>query len=122
MKYQAHISRLLQLAGEPAGKADADAASILEFETALAKVSLDNVSRRNPHLLVHKMPVAEFAKLTPGFDFNDYLKARGAPAFPIINVSTPDFLTGLNSTLDSTSLDVIKAIWPRTTSRPTRPS
>ncbi len=109
MKYQAHISRLLQLAGEPAGKADADAASILEFETALAKVSLDNVSRRNPHLLVHKMPVAEFAKLTPGFDFNDYLKARGAPAFPIINVSTPDFLTGLNSTLDSTSLDVIKA-------------
>ncbi len=107
-KYQAHLSRLLQLPGEPAAKADANAAAILEFETALAKASLDNVSRRNPHLLVHKMPVADFTKLAPGFDFNDYLKARGTPPFTIINVSTPDFLKGLNAALDSTSLDVIK--------------
>ncbi len=109
MKYQAHISRLLQLAGEPASKADADAVSILEFETSLAKVSLDNVSRRNPHLLVHKMTVADFGKLVPGLNFADYLKARSAPAFPIINVSTPDFLKGVNASLDSTSLDIVKA-------------
>jgi len=108
-KYQAHISRLLQLAGEPAATADSNAAAILEFETALAKSSLDVVSRRNPHLLVHKMPMAEFTKLAPSFDFEGYLKARGTPAFPIINVSTPDFLKGLNATLDSTALDVIKA-------------
>jgi putative endopeptidase len=107
-KYQAHISKLLQLAGEPAAKADEDAAAILAFETELAKSSLDVVSRRNPHLLVHKMPVAEFTKLAPGFDFKEYLAARAAPAFPTINVSTPDFLKGLNTTLDSTPLDVIK--------------
>jgi putative endopeptidase len=108
-KYQKHIDRILQLVGDPADKAAAHAAAVLAFETELAKASLDRVSRRNPHLLVHKMAVADFEKLLPAFDFAAYVKERGAPSFSTLNVSVPDFIKGLNAAIESASLDTLKA-------------
>lgn len=108
-KYEQHIGHMLQLIGEPTDKAAADAAAILAFETELAKASLDRVSRRNPHLLVHKMSPADFEKLSPSFDFATYFKDRGTPAFSIVNVSVPEFVKGLNAAIDSASLNTLKA-------------
>ena len=40
-KYVAHVQRMLELAGEKPDRAKADAAAVMQFETALAKGSLD---------------------------------------------------------------------------------
>ena len=47
-QYVAHVRKMLELAGEPAAQAAADAHAVMHIETELAKGSLDRVSRRDP--------------------------------------------------------------------------
>ncbi|HEX3681856.1 MAG TPA: M13 family metallopeptidase [Bryobacteraceae bacterium] len=112
-KYAEHVSKMFQLLGDSAPAADAKANAILELETALAKGSLDRVSRRDPHLTHHSMQVAEFEALIPTFNFKQYLAERHAPEFTTMNVSVPDFFKALNAAIDSTTLDDLKSyvIW-----------
>ena len=48
-KYLTHLSKMLQLAGDPAALASTAAKTILDMETALAKASLTRVERRDPY-------------------------------------------------------------------------
>jgi putative endopeptidase len=112
-KYVEHVSKMFQLLGDSASDADAKANAILTLETALAKSSLDRVSRRSPHLTHHKMSLSEFEALTPGFDFKAYLAERKPPEFSQMNVAVPDYFKGLNSAIESTNLDDLKSylVW-----------
>src|ERR1700728_1344132 len=112
-KYAEHVSKMFQLLGDSAPVADAKANAILKLETALAKGSLDRVSRRDPHLTHHSMSVAEFEALIPTFNFKQYLAERHAPEFTSMNVSVPDFFKALNAAIESTTLDDLKSyvIW-----------
>ncbi len=112
-KYVEHVSRMFQLLGDSAADADSKAKAILTLETAMAKASLDRVSRRNPHLTHHKMSLAEFEALAPGFDFKEYLAIRKPPAFTEMNVSVPDYFKALNEALASTKLEDLKSyvVW-----------
>ena len=75
----------------------------MKFETALAKGSLDLVSRRDPEKVYHKMGKPELAALSPAFRWNEYFAATGAPAFQILNVALPDFVKAINAAMESTS-------------------
>ncbi len=112
-KYVQHISRMLQLLGDSQPDADTKAKAIMALETSLAKASLDNVQRRNPRLMVHKMPPAEFEAHSADFEFKQYLTDLAVPSFSTLNVRVPDFFKALNATLASTSLDDLKSyfIW-----------
>ena len=103
-KYVAHVQRMLELAGEKPDQAKADAAAIMRFETALAKGSLDLVSRRDPEKVYHKMGKAELAALSPAFRWNEYIVSTGAPAFQSINVSYPEFVKTIDTAVTGTSL------------------
>ena len=52
-EYVEHVAKMLQLMGEPADKAASDAQKIMTLETALAKVSMDVTSRRDPENIYH---------------------------------------------------------------------
>ncbi|MBV8708133.1 MAG: M13 family metallopeptidase [Acidobacteriaceae bacterium] len=108
-KYVAHVSRMLQLIGEAPADADRQAKAIMQLETALAKASLDRVAMRDPSNTHHKMATAQLQALTPDFNFKQYFADRGTPAFEKLNVAEPDFFKGLNTTLQSTSLDDLKS-------------
>ena len=108
-KYVAHVQKMLELAGETSQKAAADSQAILRLETALAQASLDRVARRDPERVWHKMTVRDLSALTPGFDWARYFKTLDTPAFSELNVDVPDFFKSLNTTLDQTSLDDMKA-------------
>ncbi|MFN8060476.1 MAG: M13 family metallopeptidase [Vicinamibacterales bacterium] len=108
-KYQAHVQRMFVLVGEPETKAAASAAAVMTVETALAKVSLDAVSRRDPSRLYHKMTREELAAQTPAFDWARYLAGIQAPAFTDLNVTVPDFFIGMNAAIDVIDLDVWKS-------------
>ena len=68
----AHVQRMFELAGEKPDQAKTDAAAVMKIETALAKGSLDLVSRRDPEKVYHKMTSAELAALSPAFRWNEY--------------------------------------------------
>ena len=107
-EYVEHIAKMLSLMGEPADKAAADAAKIMTLETALAKVSLDITSERDPNKVYHPMTVAKLAELTPQLDWPRLFADTGEPGIADLNVTNPDFFKGLQATLESTDLDTIK--------------
>jgi putative endopeptidase len=104
-QFPGHVQRMLELAGEPRETAARDARTVLDVETALARVSLDRVRQRDPANNNHKMTVKELAALAPHFDWSSYFTAAGAPPFTRINVGWPDFFKGLDQLVDSRGLD-----------------
>jgi putative endopeptidase len=104
-KYVTHVEKTLQLIGEPASAATADAKTILHIETALAEKSLTPVELRDPYKSFHKMDRTQLQALTPNFNWNDYLSAMGAPDIQTFNVTEPEFFKEMNSLLVSVSLD-----------------
>jgi endothelin-converting enzyme/putative endopeptidase len=78
-QYVQHIANMFKLTGELEKKAVSDAEAIMQLETALAKVSMDITSRRDPNKIYHLMPVSELATLAPGVAWDRFLAASGAP-------------------------------------------
>ena len=103
-QYVAHVQRMFELLGDGPGVAPANARTVMEIETALAKASMEVVKRRDPQSVYHKMTVEELAALSPGFNWNSYLKAIEAPDVRTLNVAVPDFFKGLQEQLGAVSL------------------
>ena len=108
-KYLEHIAKMLHLAGEPDAQAAKDAAEILVMETGMAKVAMDNVSRRDPQKLNNKVTIEQMQALTPSINFKRYLQLVGAPAPQHYLVSSPDFFKGLEKLIQEHPLDHWKA-------------
>ncbi|MFL6414891.1 MAG: M13 family peptidase, partial [Bryobacteraceae bacterium] len=107
-KYVTHIGKMFELIGTPAPDASPKAAKVMAIETALAKVSLDVTSRRNPQLLVHEMTKTELEALSPEFNFNRFFTEVSTPEFTKLNVAVPDFVKGFNALLQTQSLADLK--------------
>ena len=100
---------MFRLAGDPADRADARAKLVLEFETAIAKASMDRVTMRDPNNTYHMMTRTELAALTPNFPWEDYFKGIGAPAFDRLNVAQPNTFKQLNETLAGMGMEAVQA-------------
>jgi endothelin-converting enzyme/putative endopeptidase len=107
-KYIAHVRRMLELLGDQPDVAQGEAVRIMAMETALAQASLTRVERRDPHKLYHKVDLAQLQALTPGFDWNIYLRGIGLGQQNAFNVTQPAFYKELDKQLQSASLDDIK--------------
>jgi putative endopeptidase len=108
-QYVEHVAKMLALEGESAEQSKADAQKIMALETALAKNSLDITSQRDPNKVYHLMPVSGLEKLAPDFGWQTFLKDSGAPSVSEINVTYPEFFSGLNSLLAATDMATIQA-------------
>ena len=107
-QYVQHVTNMLKLLGETEDKAAADAQKIMQIETALAKVSLDITSQRDPKNIYHILPVVDLQKLAPSLNWDAFLRSIGTPPISDLNVTYPEFFKGLNAVVESTSLDTIK--------------
>ena len=107
-QYVQHIGNILKLLGESDAQASSDAQAVMKLETALAKVSLDVTSQRDPHKIYHLMPDSGLQALTPALDWEHFYPSTGAPEFKEINVAEPDFFKGLNQVIAETDLATIK--------------
>ena len=103
--YQAHIAKMLTLAGEP--NADARAKAIVDFETEIAKVSWTRVDSRNADKTYNKVAVADLARTAPGFDFAAYLRANNTPVDTVI-VAQPSAVAGIARLIAAAPIDVLK--------------
>jgi len=80
--YQAHLARMLTLAGEP--NAAPRAAAIVAFETAIAQASWTRIESRDADKTYNRMSVADLTRLAPGFDFPTYFRGIGTPVDTVI--------------------------------------
>ena len=90
-KYRAHLQKMFALSREPEAQAAADAGTVIELETAMAKTQMDNIKRRDPKNINNKMSLVQVRELTPSIDWDAYLKAVKAPASDHYIVTSPDF-------------------------------
>ena len=108
-QYMQHIGNMLKILGASEAQATSDAQAIMKLETALAKVSLDVTSQRDPHNIYHMMPESGLQALTPTLNWEHFYPATGAPPFKEVNVAEPEFFKGLNQVIADTDLPTIKA-------------
>ena len=104
-QYEEHVQKMFELLGDPPQTAAAEAKTVMDIETGLAKGALDRTSRRDPSKVYHKMTPKELAALSPNFGWDVYLEGIGAPPIHALNVDEPEFIKHMDSLLQSASLD-----------------
>jgi putative endopeptidase len=101
--YLAYIAKLFALSGTPMDEANKAAQTVMRFETALAKATLDNVATRDPHAIIHPVSFNALQEMTPLFDWRAFYKSANLQP-GTINVEQPEFLAGFDRQLVSTPL------------------
>ena len=104
-KYRVHLRKMFSLVGESESQASADAGTVIELETDLAKAQMDNVMRRDPKNINNKMTLAQVRALAPSIDWDIYLKAVRAPASDHYIVTSPDFFRAEETLINSHPLE-----------------
>ncbi len=91
--YVAHLARLAELVGLP--DPQALAGQVMELETALAAASWDRVTNRDAQKTYTLMTLPALQANAPGFDWEPWLAALGAPegSFAEVVVRQPTFVT-----------------------------
>jgi len=90
--YVEHMQRMFQLAGYTAEDAKSSAASIMKFETRLAKASLTRLENRDPFRTYNKMTLEELQTMAPEADWAEYFTAIGLANPGDINVRQTEFI------------------------------
>ena len=107
-KYQAHVEKLLALAGQP--DAASQAARIVALETDIATAHWSAVQNRDPVKTYNKVNIAQLKALAPGFDWNGWMKEQGiAGKATEVTVSQPTYLQALDKIIAATPVDTWKS-------------
>ena len=104
-QYIEHMTKMFVLMGDAKEKAAAEAQTVLNIETSLAKASLNNVALRDPQKNYHMMPLADAQKLTPKWNWDAYFRAIGSPQIAKMNVAQPEFLKAMDGLLTSVPME-----------------
>jgi predicted metalloendopeptidase len=106
--YRAHQVRMFQLLGDDAKHAKAAADHAWQVELALAKLSQDEVTRRNPHAVYHRVERAGLEKLAPSFPWGDLLTSLGIGQVTQITVNDPAYYSGIAKLVRTTPPAVMR--------------
>jgi putative endopeptidase len=91
--YQAHVARMLELAGDKPAVAVQEAREVVRLETELARITRPIVERRDSIKSYHKIDRAGVIAAAKRFPWQRYFAALGVPDLQDINVTSPEFLT-----------------------------
>jgi Predicted metalloendopeptidase len=103
--YVAHVSKMFQLLGDDAAKADQESKVVMDMETRLAKVSMTPTEQRDPNAIYHKMTVTDLNGVTSDFTWSKYFEGIGLKDPGAINVAQPNFIKEFGSMVASVPLD-----------------
>jgi putative endopeptidase len=102
-QYLVHVANMFKLDGYSDAAAAKAATQVMQFETALAGATLDNVAHRDPQSTDHKTTFAELQKMSPHFDWTAYYSDAKLPRVDL-NVAEPKFMTEFDRQLGATPL------------------
>ncbi|WP_323142306.1 M13 family metallopeptidase [Massilia phyllosphaerae] len=107
-KYQAHVQKMLAMAGDK--NAAANAKAIVDFETEIARVQWTKVELRDPIKAYNKVNLADMDKTAPGFDWKTWFDTTGIGAkASYVIVGQPTYLKGFVELSNKTPIDTWKA-------------
>lgn len=109
--YKQHIVNSYILLGLDEAAAKAKMETVMNLETEMAKISKSRIELRDPESNYHKMTVAELNKLTPGFDWNQYLKDYSYDQTTEIEVSQIEPVQKACEMLTKGNLDDLKTLY-----------
>ncbi|HEY4299815.1 MAG TPA: M13 family metallopeptidase [Candidatus Didemnitutus sp.] len=103
--YVEHIAHTLRLAGAATDAAQADAATIMAFETRLAGASRTLVDLRDPEKNYHKFARTELKTVAAGLTWEDFFRAVRFPAGEkAVLVGQPEFFAALDDLVQHESV------------------
>ncbi len=98
--YQAHIAKVLELSGVPSADAAKQAASVIAFETQLAKASKSREEmQRDVSIYYNPMTPAAADKLTPNFPWTTFFQSQGVPQPAMFSLAMPKFFQKVDAML-----------------------
>ncbi len=103
--YLTHIAKMLSLIGENPSQAEAQAKTILEIETALAKATLSPTEARDVDKTYNKFTLAQLQKNYPNFDWQNYFSSLGLTNVKDVIVTDIRYYEKINSLLQERSLE-----------------
>jgi len=104
-KYVIHIANMLKLSGESEADATKHAAIIMDMETAMAKVSMDRVTMRDPYKTYNKLSLSALTAKTPGMDWKMLFGKMMVNNQDTVIVAQPDFFTALSAMVKTVPID-----------------
>lgn len=108
-EYKKHVSRMFQLIGDDATKADKKAKQVFEFEKLLAQASMSPDSLRVPENTYNKMDRGSFEAMAGNMDWAKYYVALSDFKFDTIVVGQPLFLARVNELMKTQPIEVWQA-------------
>lgn len=99
--YLVHMAKIFVLAGETKDQAQKDAATVMNIETELAKISSTRVELRNPVANYNKTDLAGLQKMAPGIDWKAYFEGIKLAPTAEINIGQPKFIKGMAAMIQS---------------------
>jgi len=109
-RYHDHIAAMFTLAGETADAANADATTVVAFETTLARASRARADLRDPQANYHRLTLAEVDSRYPHVGFPAFFAAQKGPTIVDIDVKQPDFFHALDSLVATAPVDDWKTV------------
>lgn len=107
--YGEYVASLFTLTGDDKATAGKKAEAIMKLETQQAESNYSAVQLRDPEANYHKMSYGELLSTFPGIDWSTYFLMEGYPAFTEVVVGQCEPLHALESILEDTPLDDLKA-------------
>ncbi|MBN6149646.1 peptidase [Xanthomonas sp. AmX2] len=108
--YQAHVAKVLELAGVPAADAAKQAQDVIALETRLAKVSKSSEEMsRDASLFYNPVTPAEADKLTPNFPWTKFFESQGVAVPEKFSLAIPAFHQEVSKALGDTDASVWRA-------------
>ena len=102
--YVQHIENMFKLLGDKPEEAKANAKTVFDLETKLAKASMNQIQLRDPEPQYNKKTLAELQQLTPDLKWNTYFTAANIKGVDKVIVGQPDFFVELNKDLKEISI------------------
>ncbi len=96
-KFVDYMTNMFKLAGDSPEAAAANAKTVMDMQTRLAKASTPPAELRDPDKNYNKIPIADAQAIFTNFPLADYMKWRGMPAATEINFTQPGFFKEANA-------------------------
>ena len=102
--YVEHVAKMFKLAGDSDATAAAEAKTVMDLETALAKVSKKREDLRDPYANFHVMTLDQLGTLTPHISWKNYFEETGVPSLTSADIGQPEYFQGVDAALTSIPL------------------
>jgi len=107
--YLSYMTDMFKMTGDNAADAIKKAEAVMALETGLAKIQKSRVEMRDPQKTYNKFSVADFSKLTPGFDWKSLMATMKVTGADSVLVNNPEFFKAADALFTAVPLENWKA-------------